>query len=257
MTRLISKRYPIAPDASRVQPQDESDQDEGSANHLDYPASVLASLILDSTKDNDPDCQLKTHIIPPAHGYAFRVKPGQRFRIVDLHGQQVVDLMAWTYPYSRTESTQHSSMSYTRHRLGGSAPPEVGEYIYTNLDEPMLKVIADTVKTHDMLFMACNPSFYKLQGHVNHRNCAENISGAVSEAGFGHVGWNDVVDPFNVFQNTPYYSLKALGCSKPGDFIEFEAHMDCIVGLSCCPYADNGFNGGKITEVAVVYAECQ
>ncbi len=92
-------------------------------------------------------------------------------------------------------------------------------------------------------------------------------------------------------QNTPNYSLKALGCSKPGDYIQFEALKDCICAASCCPYGElnrllsdlraltsdcsafpetecsqcvaqsistngnqefDGFNGGKITDVAVV-----
>jgi hypothetical protein len=74
------------------------------------------------------------------------------------------------------------------------------------------------------------------------------------------MGWNDVVDPFNVFQNTPYYTLKALGCSKAGDHVEFLNVLgkDVVVGMSCCPFEGDGFNGGKVTEVAVVTeAECE
>ena len=45
------------------------------------------------------------------------------------------------------------------------------------------------------------------------------------------------MDPFNVFQNTPDYSLKDLGCSRPGDYVEFEVlGRDCVVGVSSCPY---------------------
>lgn len=57
---------------------------------------------------------------------------------------------------------------------------------------------------------------------------------------------------FNIFQNTPNYTLKALGSSKPGDYIEFEAQKDIICAASCCPYDLDGVNGGKITDVAVV-----
>jgi uncharacterized protein YcgI (DUF1989 family) len=39
--------------------------------------------------------------------------------------------------------------------------------------------------------------------------------------------------------------------SKPGDFIEFEVLMDTVVAVSCCPYEEGGFNGGKSTEIAV------
>lgn len=60
------------------------------------------------------------------------------------------------------------------------------------------------------------------------------------------------LDPFNIFQNTPNYSLKALGSSKPGDYIEFKAMKDIICAASCCPYDLRGFNGGKVTDVAIV-----
>ena len=32
----------------------------------------------------------KTHIVPAAHGFAFEVKKGEHFRVVDLYGEQVV-----------------------------------------------------------------------------------------------------------------------------------------------------------------------
>lgn len=81
-------------------------------------------------------------------------------------------------------------MSYTRYSLKSSAPPVVGESLHSNRGTPMLELTADTVKCHDMLFMACNPSFYAAQGlhgqengkeGKGHRNCAENIAGSVRE----------------------------------------------------------------------------
>ena len=44
------------------------------------------------------------------------------------------------------------------------------------------------------------------------------------------------VDPFNVFQNTPDMALKDIGCSRPGDYVEFEVLKDAVVGVSSCPY---------------------
>lgn len=44
------------------------------------------------------------------------------------------------------------------------------------------------------------------------------------------------VDPFNVFQNTPDMTLKDLGCSRAGDFVEFEVLKDAVVAVSSCPY---------------------
>ena len=130
----------------------------------------------------------------------------------------------------------------------------------------MFEIVEDRVKCHDMLFMACNPSFYERKGKNRHRSCAGNVAEAMDEAGFRGDGageggegrkfeWWDVHDPFNVFQNTPYYSLKALENSRKGDFIEMKALMSCVVALSSCPYEEGGFNGGKVTDVAVVWEE--
>jgi len=189
---------------------------------------------------------LKTHVIPAAHGYAFQVKKGEHFRVVDLYGEQVVDFAAWV---QGTDLREKLSMAYTRFHLDG-VTPAVGEYLWTNNDEPILQVVDDTVKVHDMTFMSCFPKMYEKEGIKGHRSCAGNISEAM--APYGMNGVLDVTDPFNIFQNTPNYSLKALGSSKPGDYIEFKAMKDIICAASCCPFDLRGFNGGKVTDVAIV-----
>ena len=72
----------------------------------------------------------KTHVVPGGHGHAFEVKKGSSFRIIDLHGRQIVDMMAWVLPYP--DSLEHLSMSYTRYVLNGEAPPAVGDCLVTN-----------------------------------------------------------------------------------------------------------------------------
>lgn len=49
----------------------------------------------------------KTRIVPARRGFAFAVKAGCRFRIIDVHGEQVVDMMAWRAPYSSDTSCEH------------------------------------------------------------------------------------------------------------------------------------------------------
>ncbi|KAL9048516.1 MAG: hypothetical protein Q9206_005990 [Seirophora lacunosa] len=194
--------------------------------------------------------QSSTHIVPGGHGHAFEVKKGTAFRIVDLHGRQIVDLMAWVLPYP--SSLEHLSMSYTRYVLNGEAPPAVGDCLVTNKQEPIFKITADVCHTHDMTFMACNPAFYAGMGLKGHRSCAENIAEAMKPWGMQSYLEATAVDPFNVFQNTPDMSLKDLGSSRPGDFVVFEVLKDAVVAVSSCPYDLHGFGGGKATDVAVV-----
>ncbi|KAH7073270.1 hypothetical protein FB567DRAFT_196528 [Paraphoma chrysanthemicola] len=199
--------------------------------------------------------RLTKTIVPAGHGHAFPLPRGTRFRIVDLHGEQVVDLFAWVRDSKSSASAlpdEKMSMAYTRYHVSG-VTPTIGEYLYSNADRPVLRVIADTVKIHDMTFMACFPKLYTDKGLYGHRSCAANVVEAMQKYGMRDV--LELPDPFNCFQNTPNYSLKRLGSSKPGDYIEFEACEDVIVAVSCCPYELGGFNGGRITDVAVVVSE--
>lgn len=113
-----------------------------------------------------------------------------------------------------------------------------------------------------MQYMACNPGLYAETGKLEHRSCAGDFAEAMTtylgenEDPAEKFAWLQVHDPFNTFQNTPYYTMKGwLDSSKPGDFIEFEALMDMVMAVSCFPYEEGGFNGGKSTEVAVSWEE--
>ncbi|KAL8865418.1 MAG: hypothetical protein Q9174_006896, partial [Haloplaca sp. 1 TL-2023] len=90
---------------------------------------------------HDQDSQVTHHTVPGGHGHAFKVEANTSFRITDLHGRQIVDLMAWVLPYPSTH--EHLSMSYTRYNLGGSAPPAIGDCLYTNKSEPIFRLVAD------------------------------------------------------------------------------------------------------------------
>ncbi|KAM6511128.1 hypothetical protein FALCPG4_016130 [Fusarium falciforme] len=165
----------------------------------------------------------KTHIVPAGRGFAFAVKAGCRFRIIDLHGEQ---------------------------------------FLYSNHARKMFKVVEDRVKVHALQYMACNPGLYAVIGKPEHRSCAGNFAEAMPTYLHENVDpqvkfeWYQVHDPFNTFQNTPYYIMKGwMDSSKAGDFIEFEALMDSVVAVSCCPYEEGGFNGGISTDVAVSWQE--
>lgn len=131
----------------------------------------------------------KTHIIPAAHGHAFEVSKGEHFRVVDLFGEQIIDFAAWAKDTSLTEKL---SMSYSRYHLKG-VQPAVGECLWSNADEPMLKVVEDTVKVHDMTFMSCMPELYKKKGLKGHRSCASNIVEVMKP--YGMKSHLEVTDP--------------------------------------------------------------
>ncbi len=106
-----------------------------------------------------------------------------------------------------------------------------------------------------MTYMACFPALYEKLGHRNHRSCAQNIFEAMQLYGIRDI--LEVPEPFNCFQNTPNYSLKAMGSSKPGDYIEFEvmAEEGLIIAVSSCPYDVEDFVDVVITDIAIIISE--
>ena len=189
-------------------------------------------------------------LIPGGHGGALTIPSDSVFRITDLHGSQVVDFLTFALPSLR----EKLSMSHTRYKHRGGAIA-AGDTLYSNAHRPILRVRTDTVKVHDMTYMACNPGFYAEMGLAGHRNCAKNLAEAIERAGYGGrgrlEGILDLPDPWNLFQNTPNYTLKGLNTSRAGDYIELEALMDVLVVASSCPYDQDGFNGGEATDVMI------
>ncbi|KAJ9655763.1 hypothetical protein H2198_005469 [Neophaeococcomyces mojaviensis] len=192
-------------------------------------------------------------LIPASHGYAAALKAGTSFRLIDLYGQQVIDMSAFVLPFpdNQIASAEHFSPQYTLFSTKGQ-PISVGETLRSNMNRSVLKLTHDTVKTHDMTFMSCFPGLYEDLGFKpsEHRSCAENMVEAFGPWGMKYL--SQVKGPFNVFQNTPNWSLKPLGTSRAGDWCQFEVMVDCVVGWSCCPFDVEGFNGGKVTDVMVL-----
>lgn len=218
-------------------------QERHNSKRLEGGGSAKTSTNCGDASPRGPQSDM--HIVPAGFGYAFEVQGGDHFRILDLMGQQVVDFAAWVLP----DMKEKLSMSFTRFRLSGSTPM-VGECLVSNKDEPLFRLVEDTVKVHDMTFPSCSPDMYAKYGKTGHRSCATNLA-EVMEA-YGVKSYLEVPDPFNIFQNTPNYTLKALNSSRPGDYIQLEAMKDVVCAVSCCPYDLNGFKGGTVTDIAVV-----
>ena len=120
----------------------------------------------------------------------------------------------------------------------------------TNRRRPILSVTADTSPgRHDMLYAACDPARYALLGaDPSHRSCAENLRQALDEHG---VALTTVPQPLNVFMDVRAAEDGTLtshpASTAPGDYIAFQAQMDCLVVLSSCPMDIVPISVGGIT----------
>ena len=188
---------------------------------------------------------IESVLVPAGEGRAVLVRAGQHVRVVDVEGGQVGDLFA----VAATDPGEYASAAHTRVAIR-KLFPRPGDPVLTNRRRPILSVTADTSPgRHDMLYAACDPARYALLGVESpHRSCAENLRQSLDEHG---VALTTVPQPLNVFMDVRPEVDGTLtshtASSRPGDYIAFQAHMDCLVVLSSCPMDIVPISAGGIT----------
>ena len=200
-------------------------------------------------------------IMPPKSGYALEVKNGQRFRVTDLEGKQVVDMALFNLANLREKlSTSYSRTRYVPKPGEPYIPRDkllAGDTLMSTICRPMMTIIEETPEIkgmHDTHNRMCNRYLYEQFGFGPRDGCHENIANAIAPWGLLP---EDVPDTMDLFMN--YYHDCKVGrwhigepCSKPGDYIEFEATMDLLIGLSNCPLdVLNPCNGYNCTPVKI------
>ena len=191
-------------------------------------------------------------ILKAGTGAAIRLRRGQRLTIVNTHGTQVVDCWA----LSAGDLSEHMSMAHCRnhwYRL----TPRPGDLLVTDRRNPILRLVADSSPgIHDTLIPCCDLARYHqlgIKGH--HASCAENFTAALRSIAIEQVR---PPPPLNLFMNVPLKANGALAVappdSKPGDRVELEAEIDCVVVLSACPHDIFPVNGADCTPKDVAYS---
>lgn len=179
--------------------------------------------------------------IPARRGKATRLAAGQRLRVINTHGDQVVD----TWAFVQHDLREFMSMEHTRATLLKMIP-QVGDHLYTNRRRPILTLIEDSSPgIHDTVIAACDDYRYGLLGCTEyHDNCTDNLAAALFELGLTPP---ETPSPLNLWMNIPWTREGGLSfeepVSKPGDHVLFEAKLDCIVAFSACPQDILPING--------------
>ena len=170
--------------------------------------------------------------ISPRSGVAFRLAEGQRLRVIDPHGEQVSDLLAFNADDTDEVISSGRSLDYA-----GKIYLSTGDPIYSNRSTVMLRIIEDTVGRHDFLLTPCSKETFRIiYGDEDpHRGCFGNIAEALEPYG---IRPDQIPTAFNVFMNVTIDSQGRLEVepplSRPGDHIIFKAEQDLIVALTAC-----------------------
>jgi hypothetical protein len=200
-------------------------------------------------------------VIPGKSGLAVTIEKGRHLRVIDLEGKQVCDMAV----FNRDNVREKLSTSYSRTRY---VPKVVGEYVprdklkegdtlMSTLCRPMMTIVKETAPdqgVHDCHNRMCNRYLYEVQLGVGPQDgCHEIISKAIAAYG---ILPEDIPDTFDINMS---YTHDCVGhrwvigepVSRPGDYIEFRAAMDCLVALSVCPLETGSCNAGKSTPMKV------
>jgi urea carboxylase-associated protein 1 len=191
----------------------------------------------------DPATAVLDHTVPAGEPYLLAIDKGQTLRIVDLEGNQAVDVIF----YNRDDGAEHYSATETILRQGGIYLT-TGSVLYSDDGNPMLTIVADTCGRHDTLGGACaaesNTVRYALQKKFMH-SCRDNYLTALQHADIG-LGKRDLVPNINFFMNVPVTESGELtfadGVSAPGKYVELRAEMNLWMLVSNCPQLNNPCN---------------
>ena len=184
---------------------------------------------------------LHREIIPARKGKAGRLERGQLVRVINTHGQQVVD----TWAFNAADLSEFMSMEHTRTALA-RVMVATGDVLVTNRRRPILTIVEDTSPgIHDTLLAACDSYRYEQLGCIGfHDNCTDNLAAALAELDVANAR---TPSPLNLFMNIPVEPSGRLSFQPPvsraGDYVLLRAEMDCLVAFSACPQDMVPING--------------
>ena len=183
--------------------------------------------------------------IPARGGKACRVVAGQSVRVINTHGQQVVD----TWAFNAADLAEFMSMEHSRTHLSRILA-RVSDSMVTNRRRPILTLLEDTTAgLHDTLLAACDRFRYELLGCDGyHDNCTDNLAAAMAALG---LPVPETPSPWNLFMNISVGPDGALSFQPPvcgpGDHVLLRAELDCVVAFSACPQDIVPINGVACT----------
>lgn len=179
--------------------------------------------------------------IPARKGKAAVMRAGQRVKVINTRGQQVVD----TWAFNRKDLAEFMSMEHTRAALLRMIP-RVGDRLYTNHRRPILTLVEDTSPgIHDTVIAACDRWRYMELGVKDHHdNCTDNLAAGLAELGLKP---SETPSPLNLWMNIPIRADGGLSfeppVSKKGDYVVLRAEMDLVIAFSACPQDILPING--------------
>ena len=193
------------------------------------------------------------YILPSGDGWMYEIKSGQKFRIVDLEGNQAVDTLFYN---ARDRSDRYSAQDTIREQ--GSIYLTTGTKLISSEGNVLLTIVADTCGRHDTLGGACAAESNQVRYAIDKKhlhNCRNTFLLRVANWGNGYTK-RDLTHNINFFMNVPVTPDGTLtfedGVSDKGRYVELKAEMDVICLISNCPQLNNPCNAYNPTPVRLL-----
>ncbi len=181
------------------------------------------------------------------------VPAGATLEIVDLEGNQAVDFLV----YNAADTAERYSAPDTIVAQRGIFLT-TDSVLRSNLDHPLMTIVADEIGRHDTIGGACSKESNTLRygQHTRHQHaCVENF---LTEGARWGLGKRDLVSNVNWYMNVPVEEDGTLGIvdglSAPGRSLTLRAEIDVLVLVSNCPQINNPCNGFHPTPVRMIVA---
>lgn len=201
----------------------------------------------------DPKHAIFDEVVESGQGFTRTLKRGERFRIVDLEGNQAVDTLFYN---AHDPSDRYSAVDTVREQ--GNIYLSSGTALISSEGSTLMTIVADTCGRHDTLGGACaaesNQVRYALEKKFMH-SCRDTflltLACCTSE-----MNKRDIPANINFFMNVPVTPEGKLtfedGLSAPGRYVELCAEMDVRVLISNCPQLNNPCNAYNPTPIRLL-----
>ena len=213
-----------------------------------------------TNKQFDENRIVYREVVKAGEPWMHEVKAGQRFRIVDLEGNEAVDTLFYN---AKDHSERYSATDTIREQ--GNIYLTTDSVLRSNLNNRMLTIVDDTCGRHDTIGGACSAESNTVRYAIEKRHmhsCRDSFLMALGNCECNHdkaMTKEDLSSNINFFMNVPVSPDGHLdfddGISAPGRYVEMEAHMDTLILVSNCPQLNNPCNGYNPTPVEMVIWE--
>lgn len=165
-------------------------------------------------------------------GTAFRLRKGDRLKVIDPQGEQVSDMVLFNADDTREKLSSGKTLDFENTILITK-----GHHLWSNRSHKMMEILEDTNGRNDFLLAPCSPETFQIlyNNPDYHPSCFENLHTNLDKYG---IAPDDIPTAFNIFMNVQFAPDGTLSVdpplSKAGDYVLLEAKMDLIVGLTAC-----------------------